>query len=273
MRKPGIFIVVCALGLTGCAGKMDAQRGLSEEWRLRSLEENFLNFKETQREQEERARDQQRKLLDRVRVVEESMARMQEQLGAGQVVTPAPLPTAPLSHAAPAVPVQSAPAPHVAAPHAVVQPPAAAPHAPAEPTVHAAAPQALAEPAPATGKGLYNQGMTLVRAEKGEEGRALLNTFLETDPQSALVPNAVYWIGESFYLEKNYPQAILTFKDVTRRFPKHHKAAAALLKIAMCYQMLGEKDNATLYLRALLKDHPKSEPAPAARKLLAELGG
>jgi len=37
--------------------------------------------------------------------------------------------------------------------------------------------------------------------------------------------------------------------------------------------MMGEKDNATLYLRALLKDHPKSEPAPAARKLLSELGG
>lgn len=260
MRKPVIFIVVCALGLAGCAGKMDAQRGLSEEWRLRSLEENFLNFKETQREQEERARDQQRKLLDRMRVVEESLARVQEQLGAGKVLAPAPLP--------------SAPAPIVSAPHSPA--PAAAAHAPAAPAVHASPPQAAAPQAAAdaaTGKGLYNSGMTLVRAEKGEEGRALLNTFLETDPQSALVPNAVYWIGESFYLEKNYPQAILTFKDVTRRFPKHHKAAAALLKIAMCYQMLGEKDNATLYLRALLKDHPKSEPAPAARKLLSELGG
>lgn len=115
--------------------------------------------------------------------------------------------------------------------------------------------------------------MTLVRAEKGEEGRLLLVKFLEVDPKSALVPNALYWIGESYYLEKNYAQAILSFKDVTRRFPKHHKAAAALLKIGMCYQMMGEKDNATLYLRALLKDHPRSEPAPAARKLLSELGG
>ncbi len=259
MRKPGIFIVVCALGLSGCAGKMDAQRGLSEEWRLRSLEENFLNFKETQREQEERARDQQRKLLDRVRVVEESLAHVQEQMGTGKVLTPAPLASAPV-----------APGPLVSAPHPPT-PPAAAVHAHAEPTGHTATPHAA--PAAATGKGLYNQGMTLVRAEKGEEGRAILSTFLETDPQSALVPNAVYWIGESYYLEKNYPQAILTFKDVTRRFPKHHKAAAALLKIAMSYQMLGENDNATLYLRALLKDHPKSEPAPAARKLLSELGG
>lgn len=142
---------------------------------------------------------------------------------------------------------------------------------------HSPAPTAALVPQPSAsanaGKGLYEQGMTLVRAEKGVEGRAILNQFLETDPQSGLVPNAIYWIGESHYLDKNYPQAILTFKDVTRRFPKHHKAAAALLKIAMCYQMMGEKDNATLYLRALLKSHPKSEPAPAARKLLVELGG
>jgi tol-pal system protein YbgF len=233
---------------------MDAQRGLSEEWRLRSLEENFLNFKENQREQEERARDQQRKLLDRVRVVEESLARVQEQLGTATSVAVAPLASAPA-----AAPAAAAPAPVHAAPVS-------------------SAPQREPSPQPAvapasTGKGLYDQGMTLVRAEKGEEGRVLLVKFLETDSQSALVPNALYWIGESYYLDKNYPQAILSFKDVTRRFPKHHKAAAALLKIGMCYQMMGEKDNATLYLRALLKDHPKSEPAPAARKLLSELGG
>lgn len=265
MRKPGIFIAVCALALAGCAGKMDAQRGLSEEWRLRSLEENFLNFKENQREQEERARDQQRKLLDRVRVVEESLARVQEQLGAGPSVTAAPLASAPAVSAPAPLPVAAAPAPVHAAPVS----PAPSHPAPTHPVpIH----QPAAAPA-APSKGLYEQGMTLVRAEKGEEGRALLTTFLETDPQSALVPNALYWIGESYYLDKNYPQAILSFKDVTRRFPKHHKAAAALLKIAMSYQMMGEKDNATLYLRALLKDHPKSEPAPAARKLLAELGG
>lgn len=247
MRKPGIIIALCALALTGCAGKMDAQRGLSEEWRLRSLEENFLNFKESQREQEERVRDQQRKLMDRIRSIEESLARMQEQTGGAPMRAAAPLASAP-------------------APMTTTAPmPSSGQYAQAH-GMQPAAPVSVS-------KSLYEQGMTLVRAEKGEEGRAMLNQFLETDPQSALVPNAIYWIGESHYLDKNYAQAILVFKDVTRRFPKHHKAAAALLKIGMCYQMMGETDNATLYLRALLKDHPKSEPAPAARKLLLELGG
>ncbi|SNR82366.1 tol-pal system protein YbgF [Humidesulfovibrio mexicanus] len=256
MRKSGIVIALCVLSLSGCAGKMDAQRGLSEEWRLRSLEENFLNFKESQREQEERSRDQQRKLQDRMRVLEESLARLQERQDPGHAV--------------------AAPSSAVPSPSASVSPAAPAPASPAAPSAikPSSAQQSFVSPPPAySGKGLYDQGMTLVRAEKGEEGRALLEKFLATDPKSALVPNGIYWIGESYYLEKNYPQAILTFKEVTRRFPKHHKAAAALYKIGLCYQMMGEPENATLYLRALLKDHPKSEPAPAARKLLTELGG
>ncbi|OIO02240.1 MAG: tol-pal system protein YbgF [Desulfovibrionaceae bacterium CG1_02_65_16] len=257
MRKPCLIIALCALTLAGCAGKMDAQRGLSEEWRLRSLEENFLNFKETQREQEERVRDQQRKLMDRLRVLEENMAQLQQQLG-----------QAPLK---PAAPLASAPT--TASSHAALSPAA---QALAEVAAEngAPAPAAAAFVAPVKQPSLYDKGMNLVRSEKDPvEGRKTLQQFLDEDPQSGLVPNAIYWIGESYYQEKNYAQAILTFKNVTRRFPKHHKAAASLLKIGMSYVMLGEKDNATLYLRALLKEFPKSEPAPAARKKLAELGG
>lgn len=273
MRKPVAAIALLALLLSGCAGKMDAQRGLSEEWRLRSLEENFLNFKENQRETEERGRDSQRKLLERVRALEESVARMQEQSASLPQKRVEPLASAPVlvpKYPAPApaqAPAAPKPKPEVA--QALAEAAAAEPAAPQPMSPKAPAPAAV----PATGKSLYDQGMTLVRAEKSEEGRKLLSEFLETDPGSALVPNAIYWIGESRFIDKDYAQAILTFKDVTRRFPKHHKAAAALLKIAMCYQQLGEKDNATLYLRALLRDHPKSEPAPAARKMLAELGG
>lgn len=261
MRHKAPFVVLLTLALCGCAGKMDAKRGLSEEWRLRSLEENFLNFKEGQREQEERGRDQQRKLLERVKAVEDSLQRVQEQLGS----TGAPL-------AQQRAETPAAPAPVLV--RAKPEPPQSEYAASASP-VDALAARKTA-PAKANGgaamPALYTEGMTLVRDEHGEQGRTLLTEFLAAEPNSFLVPNALYWIGESYYLDKNYAQAILSFKDVTRRYPKHHKAAAALLKIGMCYAMLGEKDNASLYLRALLQDHPKSEPAPAARKKLQELG-
>lgn len=371
MRSKVLIVLLPLLLAAGCAGKMDAKRGLSEEWRLRSLEENFLNFKEGQRQQEEQIDGQQRKVLDRVKALEEAVVQLQEQAGATPVrrmeaapmpmpvpvptpaLTPAPAP-APAHSQTKAAPVQpkaartktkgvySPPKPvpsqpdsmqpkpgtaH-AAPEAAASQPSATHAAPIAPEVvqgasespedkpwavvpgqeHASPPATTADapameqgastsstastastastsstqpspPAPSPSAGpqggtaQYNEGMSLVRAEKAEPGRKLLEDFLAAAPESSLVPNAIYWIGESYFVEKNYPQAILTFKDVTRRFPKHHKAAAALLKIGMCYEKLGEKDNAALYLRALLKDYPKSEPAPFARKKLAELGG
>ena len=349
MRSKVLIVLLPLLLTAGCAGKMDAKRGLSEEWRLRSLEENFLNFKEGQRQQEEQIDGQQRKVLDRVKALEEAVVQLQEQAGATPVrrmeaapiplpvpapapmpapmPTPAPVPTHPQPKATPAQPkaahtktkgVYSPPKPVPSQPDSIQPKPGAAPAAPeagvtqpAAPEVvqgasespedkpwavvpgqeHASPPAATPEPSATEqgaqpnqpvaatqptlkgGTGQYNEGMSLVRAEKAEPGRKLLEEFLAAAPDSSLVPNAIYWIGESYFVEKNYPQAILTFKDVTRRFPKHHKAAAALLKIGMCYEKLGEKDNAALYLRALLKDYPKSEPAPFARKKLAELGG
>ncbi len=79
--------------------------------------------------------------------------------------------------------------------------------------------------------------------------------------------------GETYYSQKDFAQAILTFKEVTGRFPKHHKSASALLKIGMSYDRVGDPDNAIFYMRALVEDFPQSEPAKLARKELTRLGG
>lgn len=297
MRHKALILALLTVSLCGCAGKMDAKRGLSEEWRLRSLEENFLNFKEGQRQQEEQGRDQQRKMMERMKAVEDSVQRMQEQLSAGGVIVPqkkaeaapAPAPMAPVvvgaqpetipTQAAKPEAVQPGPSPSAASQPAASLAESAESPAPA-PAMTPDVAQSEQQVAPAAtpartlakGAALYHEGMTLVAADHPEEGRKLLQEFLSTEPNSVLVPNALYWLGESHYADKHYAQAIMSFKEVTRRYPKHTKAAAALLKIGMSYAMMGEKDNASLYLRALLQDFPKSEPAPLARKKLAELG-
>ncbi|MBU1248074.1 MAG: tetratricopeptide repeat protein, partial [Proteobacteria bacterium] len=86
-----------------------------------------------------------------------------------------------------------------------------------------------------------------------------------------LMPNALYWKGETYYAQKNYPQAILTFKDVTQRYPRHAKAQDALLKIGMSYKNSGDTDNAVLYLRTLVDEHPNASASALARKILQEL--
>lgn len=117
----------------------------------------------------------------------------------------------------------------------------------------------------------YEEGLSLVRAGEVDKGRRVLDSFIGDFPNHALVPNALYWMGETFYHEKRYAQAVLTFKEVVRRFPKHDKAAAAMLKVGFSYEKLGDNSNARFYLQTLVDEYPDSAPAQMARERVATL--
>lgn len=115
----------------------------------------------------------------------------------------------------------------------------------------------------------YEAALDKILAGKSVEGRQLMTDFMQQNPGSRLEPNALYWIGETWYSEKSYDKAILVFKDITTKFPKNDKAAAALYKLGACYDQLKDKGNAQFYWQALVEDFPKSEAAGLARKRLA----
>jgi len=118
---------------------------------------------------------------------------------------------------------------------------------------------------------LYQRGLRLILAYQFKKGRDYLEKFIRQFPKDKLVPNALYWIGESYYSQGNYAQAILTFKQVVTRYPKSYKAAHALLKIAYAYAELKDLENARFYLKALLSDYPKSDVVAKARAKLRSL--
>jgi len=122
-------------------------------------------------------------------------------------------------------------------------------------------------------KSRYDRALALLWDGKPVEARSLLNDFLVDFPNSRLAPNALYWLGETYYSQQRYAQAILTFRDVMRRFPRHSKASASLLKIGYSYEKLGDMENARFYLKALLKDYPNSDPAALARTKLKQIEG
>lgn len=91
--------------------------------------------------------------------------------------------------------------------------------------------------------------------------RESLLRLKENHPQNSLQPNFQYWIGETYYSQERYAQAILSFKQVVQNYPQSEKAPDALLKIAYSYSKLGDKQNAAFYKRVLAEDYPDSEAA------------
>lgn len=131
----------------------------------------------------------------------------------------------------------------------------------------------VAEPpvaAPAL-ESLYEQGRDLI-LNKGDvsKGRTTLEEFVKTQPQNELLPNAYYWIGEAYYSEKNFENAIVQFQDVIEKYPSHPKASASLYKQALAFESLGEEKKAAALLKKLIEVYPASDEAKKAKERISE---
>jgi tol-pal system protein YbgF len=80
------------------------------------------------------------------------------------------------------------------------------------------------------------------------------------------VPNAQYWLGESYYGQKNYAQAIEEFDVVIRDYPDSPKVPSALFKQGDAYLQMGDTSRATKVLCELVAKHPKTREARLARE-------
>lgn len=125
-------------------------------------------------------------------------------------------------------------------------------------------------PAP-TAESLYEQGRDLIlNKEDVNKGRAILGEFIKARPQSELLPNAYYWIGEAYYSEKNFENAIVQFQDVIEKYPSHSKASASLYKQALAFESLGEGKKAAALLKKLVEVYPASDEAKKAKERIGE---
>ncbi|PLX88896.1 MAG: tol-pal system protein YbgF [Desulfuromonas sp.] len=119
---------------------------------------------------------------------------------------------------------------------------------------------------------IYKAALDKIRiAKEFAGGRQELETFVKDYPGHDLHANAMYWIGEAFYGEKQFERAILQFQDVILSFPEHPKAAAALYKQGLAFRNLNDPQNARTTYQKLVDRFPKSPEADKAKAQLEQL--
>lgn len=162
-----------------------------------------------------------------------------------------------------AVPAANAPAaPKPAAP----KPPVAATERP--PSVHGDA-GALA--ANGDERTMYNVAFDSLKAGKYEDSAQMFLSFLELYPNGVYTPNALYWLGESYYAVRNFPQAEAQFRDLIARYPTHDKASGGLLKIGLSQYGEGKVDEAQATLEQVVSTYPGSDAARTAQDRLQSI--
>ncbi|OGL00728.1 MAG: tol-pal system protein YbgF [Candidatus Rokubacteria bacterium RIFCSPHIGHO2_12_FULL_73_22] len=112
----------------------------------------------------------------------------------------------------------------------------------------------------------YAAALAAFRAR--EHGQAVLDLldFLAKYPRHPLAANAQYWIGEAYYVQHDYRQALVEFERVLEH--GEGKAADALLKIGLCYLNLRDARRAHQAWMRVLSEYPRAEAAGKARVFL-----
>jgi tol-pal system protein YbgF len=114
----------------------------------------------------------------------------------------------------------------------------------------------------------YRAAASLVKAARYDEATAALRAFIAAYPRHDYADNAQYWLGETFYAQKDYVRALTEFRAVIEVYPRGNKVPDALLKVGYCYQAMGQGAKARAVLEQVVNLYPKSEPAMLAVKRL-----
>jgi tol-pal system protein YbgF len=147
---------------------------------------------------------------------------------------------------------------------------AAAPAALPAPTEAAAEPAPAAAPAAAAASNLgpneqYNQAFRLLNQSKYDEAYTGFKQFADRYPNDPLVGNAYYWMGETFYVRRNYTQAADHFRQGFEAMPKGPKSGDNLLKLAMSLTALNRNSEACIVLRQVVKDYTGKSSAVVSK--------
>ena len=132
-----------------------------------------------------------------------------------------------------------------------------------------AAAQASAPPAGPEAE--YQAAFTLLKEGHYDEAAAAFRKFLAEHHDHELASNAQYWLGEVYYVKRDYPAALSAFESVLTGFQGARKSPDALLKAGYCHYELGHFDLARTALTRVTKDFPESSAAVEAADRLKRM--
>jgi tol-pal system protein YbgF len=126
--------------------------------------------------------------------------------------------------------------------------------------------------APAGGEqASYDAAFTALKGGDYQKAIGGFKGFVVSYPQSSLAGNAQYWLGEAYYVTRDYPSAITAFQKVTSDWPDSRKAPDALVKTGFTQSALGKNAEAKATLEDVVKRYPGSEAAQLATDRLKRL--
>lgn len=126
-------------------------------------------------------------------------------------------------------------------------------------------------PADPAEQSAYNEAFDLLRADKVDAAVAAFRQMLEQWPNGQYADNAQYWIGEGFYVQRQYEAALKQFNTLLQQYPGSSKVPDAMLKIGFSLYELNQTEKARSTLQRIVDEFPDSAAATLAKPRLEQI--
>ena len=120
---------------------------------------------------------------------------------------------------------------------------------------------------------VYGQSFDALKAGSYSIAITGFKDFLTSYPASPLAENAQYWLGEAYYVTRDFDSASGAFKSVLSKWPDSRKAPDALLKLGYTQLAQNKPGEGRATLSQVVQKYPGTDAAKLAADRLSRTPG
>ncbi len=113
--------------------------------------------------------------------------------------------------------------------------------------------------------GQFDSALNLLAKAQYDEARAQFRAYADANPDDELAPQAIYWVGDIDFVQKDYAGAAHAFAEQIKRYPASTRSPDSMLKLGRSLIAMGQTKEGCMTLGALNAKYPTASKAIAAQ--------
>ena len=117
----------------------------------------------------------------------------------------------------------------------------------------------------------YDSALAILNELRYDEAATAFRGFLKKYPGSSYADNAQYWLGEVYYVTRDFKAALKEFGTLLKGYPDSPKVAGAMLKMGYSHYELKDWKAAAQMLGQVVRRFPGASTAKLAQERLERM--
>ncbi|MBV9989913.1 MAG: tol-pal system protein YbgF [Alphaproteobacteria bacterium] len=123
----------------------------------------------------------------------------------------------------------------------------------------------MASAGPSGGHGQFDQALDLLAKARYDDARSRFRAFADANPEDEMAPEAIYWIGDIAFVQKDYAGAAHAFLEQMKKYPTSTRSPASMLKLGQSLIAMGQTKEGCMTLGALTGKYPNASKQIASQ--------